>query len=388
MFSLIGAKRLAIGIAALALSTGAVMASEHWPDLPVGIKNGAAARIGNMAYVGLGSAGTDFYALDLNNPSKGWVKRANFIGPATNGAAMAAAGGKIFAFSGNGKATPDAKSAIIFDTAYVYDPGSDGWSKLDTQTPVGLSGAKAVGLADGRIAIFGGYNKELFDKYLADVGAIDKDKEPEAYRKLVVSYMGMKPEAYRWNDEVLVYNPAGNNWGSLGANPFLPNCDPAMAAMGEGDFLLVSGEIKPGLRTPEAKLVKIRDGAAHWQKVSDLPPLSGSEPQEGVAGAYAGKAGDDVLVAGGANFKGAQANAAAGKWFAHDGLAKSWRDDVYAFDGKGWKVAGKLPRGLAYGAAFDAPGGLLIVGGEDGDGKARKEVFLLKWDGKALSVEN
>ncbi|EEZ06861.1 Bme15 [Brucella ceti M490/95/1] len=256
------------------------MASEHWPDLPVGIKNGAAARIGNMAYVGLGSAGTDFYALDLNNPSKGWVKRANFIGPATNGAAMAAAGGKIFAFSGNGKATPDAKSPIIFDTAYVYDPGSDGWSKLDTQTPVGLSGAKAVGLADGRIAIFGGYNKELFDKYLADVGAIDKDKEPEAYRKLVDSYMGMKPEAYRWNDEVLVYDPAGNNWGSLGANPFLPNCDPAMATMGEGDFLLVSGEIKPGLRTPEAKLVKIRDGAAHWQKVSDLPPLSGSEPQE------------------------------------------------------------------------------------------------------------
>ncbi len=56
MFSLIGAKRLAIGIAALAWSTGAVMASEHWPDLPVGIKNGAAARIGNMAYVGLGSA--------------------------------------------------------------------------------------------------------------------------------------------------------------------------------------------------------------------------------------------------------------------------------------------------------------------------------------------
>ncbi|MUJ65552.1 N-acetylneuraminate epimerase [Brucella abortus] len=388
MFSLIRAKRLAIGIAALAWSTGAVMASEHWPDLPVGIKNGAAARIGNMAYVGLGSAGTDFYALDLNNPSKGWVKRANFIGPATNGAAMAAAGGKIFAFSGNGKATPDAKSPIIFDTAYVYDPGSDGWSKLDTQTPVGLSGANAVGLADGRIAIFGGYNKELFDKYLADVGAIDKDKEPEAYRNLVDSYMGMKPEAYRWNDEVLVYDPAGNNWGSLGANPFLPNCDPAMATMGEGDFLLVSGEIKPGLRTPEAKLVKIRDGAAHWQKVSDLPPLSGSEPQEGVAGAYAGKAGDDVLVAGGANFKGAQANAAAGKWFAHDGLAKSWRDDVYAFDGKDWKVAGKLPRGLAYGAAFDAPGGLLVVGGEDRDGKARKEVFLLKWDGKALSVEN
>ena len=50
-----------------------------------------------------------------------------------------------------------------------------------------------------------------------------------------------------------------------------------------------------------------------------------------MAGAYAGIAGNDVLVAGGANFKGDQANATAGKWFSHDGLKKARRDEVYAF---------------------------------------------------------
>ena len=363
------------------------MAAETWPDLPVAIKNGIAARVGDMAYVGLGSAGTDFYALDLADPARSWLKRAPLTGPATNGAAVAAAGKTIYVFSGNGKVDADAELPIIFDTVYAYDTESDTWTKLDTQTPVGLSGARAVTLSDGRIAIVGGYNKELFDNYVADLGAIDKDKDPEGYRKLVDSYMGMQPRDYRWNDQVLVYDPAGNSWGTLGDNPFLPNCDPSVVATGADRFLVISGEIKPGLRTLEVKELRIEGQATSWRKLADLPPISETEPQEGVAGAFAGLVGGDVIVAGGANFRGSQANAAAGKWFAHDGLKKGWRDEVYAFDGNGWKQVGKLPHGLAYGASFSVPDGVLVVGGEDGQGNPRKEVLLLKWDGQNLSIE-
>lgn len=380
-------KHVTMTVAAFSVWTGAAMASEIWPDLPVAVKNGIAARVGDIAYVGLGSAGTDFYALDLANPANGWAKRAAFTGPATNGAAVAVSGKTIFMFSGNGRENDAATSPIIFDTVYAYDTVGNAWSKLETQTPVGLSGAKAMTLSDGRIAIVGGYNKDLFDKYLADVSAIDKDKDPAGFKKLVDSYMGMQPRDYRWNDKLLTYNPAGNTWGTLGSNPFLPNCDPALIVQSDDRFMVVSGEIKPGLRTPEVKLLEINGQSASWQKLADLPAVSESEPQEGVAGAFAGVAGDDVLVAGGANFKGAQANANAGKWFAHDGLKKDWRDEVYAFDGAIWKQVGKLPHGLAYGASFAVPDGILIVGGEDGEGKPRNEVFLLKWDGQHLSVE-
>jgi N-acetylneuraminate epimerase len=85
---------------------------------------------------------------------------------------------------------------------------------------------------------------------------------------------------------------------------------------------------------------------------------------------------------------------------AHDGLKKGWRDEVYVYDkaaepsggkasgGKIWREVGKLPTGLAYGASFPLSGGLLIVGGEDGEATPRREVFLMKWDGKALSIEH
>ena len=54
------AKLIALSSATIALSTVTAMAGEAWPDLPVGIKNGISARVGDTAYVGLGSAGTDF----------------------------------------------------------------------------------------------------------------------------------------------------------------------------------------------------------------------------------------------------------------------------------------------------------------------------------------
>ncbi|WP_412057910.1 N-acetylneuraminate epimerase [Bartonella sp. DGB2] len=381
-------RQIALGLATVVLSSTTAFAVGAWPDLPVGIKTGISARIDHFAYVGLGSAGDVFYALDLNNPTTGWVKRAAFPGPKTNGAAAAVSDGKIFAFSGNGLATPDAQSPIIFDTVYVYDPVTDSWSKVDTKTPVGLSGAKALSLADGRIAIIGGYNKKLFDKYLSDLAKIDEKKDPKRLKKLVNSYMGMKPKGYHWNARVLSYNPKNNQWGTFGKSPFLPNCDSAIAFEGVDRFMVIGGEIKPGLRTPAVKQVKFTAHDAQWKKLTPLPALSNDEPQEGLAGAFAGKVGDDVLVAGGANFKGAQANAAAGKWFAHDGLPKIWRSEIYVYDNEGWRVVGKLPHGLAYGASFEMPDGLLLVGGEDEQGKASKEVMFLGWDGKTLSISD
>lgn len=377
------ARLLAIGGAVV--GAGAAMA-DTWPDLPVGVKSGIAVQVGDTAYVGLGTAGTGFFSLDLANPSQGWVKRAAFDGPATNGAAAAVSGGKIYVFSGSGKPTPDAASPIIFDTVHAYDPATDAWSTLDTATPAGLLGAKALPLSDGRIAIIGGYNKAQFDKYVADVAAIDKEKDPDGFKALVEGYMGREPKAYAWNDAVLVYDPAANRWGELGKNPYLPNTDSAVVAEGGDAFLVIGGEIKPGLRTPQAKSIAIAGDAATWKELAELPPPAGATVQEGVAGAYAGEVDGTVLVAGGANFPGARANAEAGKWYAHEGLTKTWRSEVYALTGDGWKQVGALPRGLAYGASFSVPGGLLVVGGEDGEGKPRSEVFEVKWNGTATSV--
>ena len=356
------------------------MAQANWPDLPVGIKNGIYARVGDTIYVGLGTAGQALYALDLTNPAAGWVEKAGFAGPATNGATAAVSNGKIVVFGGNGLLTPDAKSAVIFDSVYSYDPAADVWSKLDTTTPAGLSGARSYALPDGRIALFGGYNKSLFDKYLSDISAIDQKTQPDLWATTVNAYMGMQPADYRWNDKVLSFDPASTTWAELGADPLDPNCDAALIVDGE-NLVLVSGEIKPGLRSPKVKSVAFTADKATFTELHQLPVPLGSSLQEGIAGAFGGKAGNTVLVAGGANFPGAIANSLAGKWYAHEGLTKTWNTKVYAFHEGGWLDAGDLPEGLAYGASFTLPEGILLVGGEDSQKAARPEVRLMTFDG-------
>ncbi|EPX78263.1 N-acetylneuraminate epimerase [Litoreibacter arenae] len=375
------------GVGALALIAAATTAmADEWPDLPVGVKNGVAERIGDKLIVGLGSAGAQVFALDLNDTAAGWQALADFNGPAPSQPATAVSDGALYVFSGSGKATEDAASPIIFDTVSRYDLEANAWETLDTTTPVGLLGASAVTLADGRIAILGGYNKELFDTYLSEVLAIDKDTDPDGWNAVVDAYMGMEPKDYRWNDQVLVYDAAGNAWGDLGSVPTLPNTGSAVVQTEPGTFLVINGEIKPGLRTDEVKSVTIGAESAEWSEAAPVPAPEGSDVQEGLAGAYAGMSNGDVIVAGGANFQGARAAADAGNWYAHNGLSKHWALEIFAMQDGQWAQIGQLPDGLAYGGSFTVDDGLLVVGGEDKEKAARTDVFLVKWDGETVSI--
>ena len=373
-----------VGLTALAGLGAGAAAAETWPDLPKGIKNGIGVQVEDRLIVGLGSAGTELYALDLDDRAAGWQALSPFTGPAPSQPAAAASGGKLYVFSGSGLPAADAKAPIVFDTVYSYDPKADAWAQVDTTTPVGLLGASAFALPDGRIAIVGGYNKDLFDRYLAEVTPIDKTAEPDRYAQVVGAYMGMEPKGYRWNDKVRVYDPASNSWGELGPNPYLPNTGAGLVPMADGEVLVVNGEVKPGLRTDEVKSLKVAADAAEWAELPPVPAPEGTDVQEGLAGAFAGRAGDVVLVAGGANFPGARARADAGTWYAHEGLTKTWSPEVFALEDGQWSQAGALPEGLAYGASFTVGDELVVAGGEDATGTARAEVFSLAWDGQKL----
>lgn len=356
-----------------------------WPDLPQGIKNGVAGQTERQILVGLGSAGQALYSLDLADPAQGWTAMATFPGPARDGAAAAMAGGRLYVVSGLGKAAPGDPVPSVLQDVHAFDPAENRWIRLETETPGGLLGATAFALDDDRIAFAGGVNKELFDGFMKAPLTTDKDRDPEAWQQIVDSFMGMPPEAYRWNGKLLVYTISANQWSDLGANPWLPNCGAALVTEEDG-FLLINGEIKPGLRTPQVKHIGVRGDEAIWTEQEPIPPLDGHVLQDGLAGAYAGYSNDVLVVAGGTNFHGSRAKAAAGEWFAHRGLRKIWNRDIYARADGVWRLAGQLPTGLAYGASFVIRQGILMVGGEDANQAARTDVCLLAWDGSQVRV--
>lgn len=109
---------------------------------------------------------------------------------------------------------------------------------------------------------------------------------------------------------------------------------------------------------------------------SQLPPLP---DKEGFASMFAGVSGGALLAAGGANFPDKR------PW---EGGKKVWYDTVFVLekpDGQ-WRVAGKLPRPLAYGVSVTHGGGVVCVGGSDAEGH-RAEAFRLEWRGGKLDTK-
>ena len=364
-------------------------AGERYPDFPVAAKMTAAAKVGHTVYAGLGTSGEAWYALDLSDPAAHWKARAPFPGPPRDNANAVAIGAGIYVFNGQSQATPADKKLIIFDTVWKYDTVSNAWSKVMTRSPMGGLAAGAMTLDDQHILFFGGVNKAIFDGYFADhLGAADSGVAASIKARqdsINERYFSQRPEDYLFTAQVLSYNPAKNQWRNLGIDPY-PVTIAAGVAIDGHKVTLVGGEIKPGLRSPNAKSVTASGEKLNWHPLSPMVAAPGEFMQEGIAGAFTGYSGGVLLAAGGANFPGAWKQFNAGQLFAHKGLTKTWRADIYAEINGKWTVAGKLPAPRGYGSYVQLDAGVLVIAGELQGGAGSTDVFLLKWNGTGVDL--
>ncbi|NQS96530.1 YjhT family mutarotase, partial [Yersinia enterocolitica] len=225
--------------------------AERYPDVPVAFKYGTGARVDNNLYVGLGSAGQSWYRLDTDKASSGWQKIADYPGQPREQAVTVALSGKLYVFGGVGKNSASDTQVRALDDVYQYDPQTNQWQRLATRAPRGLVGSAATTLNDTQALLLGGVNKAIFDGYFTDLASAGGNETQK--NAVVNAYFDQAPADYFYNRDVLMYDPAKNQWKSGGQVPFLGTAGAAITAK-KGDLILINGEIKPGLRT-----------AAGWQ---------------------------------------------------------------------------------------------------------------------------
>lgn len=109
-----------------------------------------------------------------------------------------------------------------------------------------------------------------------------------------------------------------------------------------------------------------------WSKLAPLPD------KEGFAGPFAGVSNGVLLVAGGANFPNKK------PW---EGGVKFWHDRVFVLERQNgeWIEAGKLPRPLGYGVSVTYRGGVVCVGGSDGQ-RHYADAFRLEWNDGMIAL--
>lgn len=376
-------KQLAAALALTAFASSAALAASL-PDVPVPFKSGAGAINDGVIYVGLGTAGQDWYKLDTKSAQPQWQKIAAFPAPARDQAQAVALNGKIYVFGGCGKIDSDITS--VSNEVFEYDPATDTWTKLLTRSPIGLTGHTVV-TADGKNAlVIGSVNKEIFDGYFSDVDYANKAGDKALLDKINADYNGKLVKDYFFNKAILQYAPQNNLWTTVGNLPYFGTAGSAVAVdPADHGVFVVNGERKPGLRTATTVKFTVEDDYAKLQNTPDLIPAQGDKVQEGVAGAFSGYSNGTLVVIGGANFPGSTANYNKGQNFAHNGCTKTWRDEIYTYANGAWSYAGDLATPLAYGVSIQNGDELILVGGETSGGKATTDVLTVKvQDGKVV----
>jgi N-acetylneuraminate epimerase len=349
-----------------------------WPDFPVVLREAVGARVADTLYAGLGSAGAAWYALDLQASDKQWQRRADFPGVAPAGAAFATLQGKIFVFGGNAPQSLGGRP-MQSDSVWCYEAQADAWQCLPLTLPLGLLGASAIAVSENRIWIFGGYNKQQFDRFFVEHESASEDRRKE----LLQEFMGRPIAGFAWNRHVWEFNADDSSLRCLSEVPHAPNCGAGLLAL-DGGLMLLSGEVKPGLRSATVKRARFTSGGLVWDAELPLPVPPGEACNEGLAAGFFGNAKTAAVFAGGTNFIGATQNYLEGKYYAHAGLKKRWRDEIYIWnsDSGSWQLAAHLPKPRAHGLSFELDQGLLLVGGDGQDGSPLQETCLLsfQWD--------
>ncbi|WP_426192835.1 YjhT family mutarotase [Massilia sp. DWR3-1-1] len=341
-----------------------------WPHFPLALTQAVGVRLGNTLFAGLGSASQAWFALDITAAPKAWHPRAEFPFAVRKDAVAAAADGKIYVFGGSGRST-GTQSLHQFDSIACYDPQTDCWTELAARLPVGMLGASAAAIGSC-IYIFGGYNKPQFDQFFQAYETAAREQQAA----ILYAFMDRDAKEFAWNDHVWEFDTSDHRWRDIGQVPHAPNCGSGVIVDG-GEVFLANGEIKPGLRTASVKHGSIQNGELMWLADKDLPPSD--QPQEGIAAAFSGKCGMVKILAGGSNFIGARQNYQSGKKYAHRGLNKLWRDEIYVMRNEMWEFAGRLPHGRANGLSFEVEQGLLLVGGDTQNGQPCLETWLLSY---------
>jgi len=207
---------------------GKMKIDNEWPALPIPLANATASLLDNKVYIAGGQTSKDrqkatksFFVLDLSNRKKGWKKLPSWPGEARGYAVSASQSDGFdqcfYLFSGRDYKA-DGYVKMLTD-GYVYNPRLNFWKKLKPQFPV-MAGT-AITSGTNHILLLGGVPQIL----------PGSDKHPG------------------FSHSVRLFHTITQSLIVKENIPYPIAVTTSIARKGN-NFYISSGEIKPGVRTP------------------------------------------------------------------------------------------------------------------------------------------
>ena len=257
---------------------GGQLVVEALPALPTPLTNAGGALVGTQLIVvggqteAAGSPGNSVLVLDLareGTEAFAWEERGPMPGPRRGLPVVAALGDELLVASGRdyGPARGEGEPPFAFHTDLLrYDPRADTWAApmvLARQgEPLCVMAGTAVPVGDGRVWLLGGASGEVLQRLVDLEAAAREDPAAEEARlELLRNHPG-------FSSAVLQVLPNGGVREVLEARAAEPLPVTTQAVLWRGEAWLVSGEVRPGVRTAAVRSLSLPArsgfGAANW----------------------------------------------------------------------------------------------------------------------------
>ena len=244
--------------------------TENLPSLPFKISQMAGGLVDQEIYLagGLvdGRLANTFIRLDLSSwgdEDFKWEILDDFPGPPRLQAVAvgqnAAEEKHFYLFSGSSY-PEDEKDPLIMTDGLEYNPKTEKWTiipdiKPDGEDLLSLHGGSAVAIGTQHILFTGGVNRSIFYDAWKRERDIERARSTNDTVQLINllqekhAYFLMEPEEYKINMAVLAYHTITKTWIKVDDYPY-PGPTGAPMVNWDNGFVVVNGEIKPGVRSP------------------------------------------------------------------------------------------------------------------------------------------
>jgi N-acetylneuraminic acid mutarotase len=225
----------------------------HLPQLPLALTNAAIATDGRNVYLAGGETAATaldlFLCLDLEDTVAGWQSLPNLPQPVSH-AVLAVVphqnSQRVFLLGGR-KKNPSGISSL-YASAFAFDVDKRVWQQKNA-LPYALSAGTGIATSNHSIWLLGGDKGETFHRTETLIAAIAQEGDAVKKEALNQQKIAVQSGHPGFSNKVLHYDEAKDTWSEKGTIHFAVPVT-TTAVRWNDQILIVSGEIKAGVRTP------------------------------------------------------------------------------------------------------------------------------------------
>ncbi|MBI1692384.1 MAG: hypothetical protein FYV88_1070 [Bacteroidetes bacterium] len=224
------------------------------PNLPIAITNASAICLQQIVYVAGGEMASGvsdkLFSLDLSQIEWGWKELPSIPHPVSHAVLIAANIHKqtsLFVCGGRMK-TPSGISQL-YKEVYQFHISSSKWIQASS-LPTTLSAGTGFFLPPNQLVLIGGDQGNLFHQTELWLNAIQQEKNDSVKQKILQQKNTLQQTHPGFSKEVLIAEYPALAWKLANTLPFSAPVTTSLVPI-SGGYLIPSGEIRPGVRTPQ-----------------------------------------------------------------------------------------------------------------------------------------